>query len=1148
MRKLISKISLALSLLFGVSLGLQAQTPEGYLDKQNFTESFDGVTATTLPLGWSRLEAQGVSSGNTVTYATTTGWIPETGKPGGTAFGNDYRNGQTKYESSTGKYTLNVYDYIIAPQAKGNLKFYVKRSTTGTAESSIPLVELYKMTKNDDGSFSCDHEKDLIVAFNSEDFPASDSEWKEINQYLGDEYQYVGFRISRAYIDEVTFDNVLIPVNKVLTLKYTDWKLKNGNTLMSDENGNYIIEGSGIVKNDGNVKLSKETEENFNFTIGRMGGYSNPMVEEYDKFDFPDLEPGEQATVTFETTIKVPEDMGTNSSGKYVFYIGYKDNFNGNSSQFAYLTLMPYKPEITMQYVRNKNGGTEDITLGGNSCAKDIFFGVTQTSMEKTFRIINNGPAPLTVEDIELPDGFKVTDIDFPCTVLNGTPKEFKVVLSAEAAETPGYKGGTLQVRHDGLVSVDKILISGEIVAADKFFADFENYKDADAMAQWYVPDATTKWAIGEYSSSSSSNERLTASSQILWPEYTVNDGRLANTQTTAPYQGIYTPLMKFVEGDKISFYAARRASTGNLAVSYSTDRVNWTPLATITHNSSNAALKFEATNFVPKRFEFDMPEGEYYISFTAGNVLLDNVVGGVIVDVPYDVVAESAEMDVKGKVNYPVNFAATFKNINAKALPAEGQTVTLYANGKAVATAEPQEIESYQGATFTFEYVPHTAGVTEHYVELCMGDDYSVKSEVLSLDIEAESALVETTVGVKAGTNASIPLAVNLGNSISEFFYKADELTSLSNNAITKIAFNYTHSGNVKYDRIRIWMINDDRLDVPDSYETMTDRETMQLVGVYENYTLSNTNSAYLNLFFDLTDPFIYEPGKNLRVVVEGVRTSGAYSAFEAAQDASINRSFYYYNSNASQFAQGTGGSKAYSKYYPVITFFTESEVLTASGTVKDSEGQPIEGALVKAESGDVYYEAETDAEGAWSMTIFQDDLEYYVTASAEGYESATQLFVPGETLDLVLYTLPEPSITIVNVDMDTDGVATIQFETEAMPETYEVTADFLCTSEGHEHSSLGHVLEESPAVVELENHDAKLNHLYTLTLTAKDEDGNELASHSTSFETTGIDGVVLIEDGAVRYIDINGVEVKNPSKGVYIRVEGNKATKVVK
>ena len=59
---------------------------------------------------------------------------------------------------------------------------------------------------------------------------------------------------------------------------------------------------------------------------------------------------------------------------------------------------------------------------------------------------------------------------------------------------------------------------------------------------------------------------------------------------------------------------------------------------------------------------------------------------------------------------------------------------------------------------------------------------------------------------------------------------------------------------------------------------------------------------------------------------------------------------------------------------------------------------------------------------------------------------------------------------------------------------------------------------------------------------------DGIPIVCTFTSTEVSGVENVVVAEQGAVEYYNLQGVKVANPSNGVFIRVQGSKATKVVK
>ena len=57
---------------------------------------------------------------------------------------------------------------------------------------------------------------------------------------------------------------------------------------------------------------------------------------------------------------------------------------------------------------------------------------------------------------------------------------------------------------------------------------------------------------------------------------------------------------------------------------------------------------------------------------------------------------------------------------------------------------------------------------------------------------------------------------------------------------------------------------------------------------------------------------------------------------------------------------------------------------------------------------------------------------------------------------------------------------------------------------------------------------------------------DGVPIVCTFTSIEVSGIENVVIAEQGEIEYCNLQGVKVANPSKGVFVKIQGGKATKV--
>ena len=1014
----IRRVLLTIAVVLGMSSLVRAQVPEGYLEKTNYTEGFEDATSTTIGVGWERW----TKSGSISSLGSSTSSPHGGGKCYGTYYGQSGSN----------------YVFAVTPHVKGTIKFYVRRYSTYSA----PVIEVYKITDTN-GTLSCEPTQDLF--YTVEDWPSSTSEWKEYS-FESNEYQRYGFRISNAYIDDFSAGSALIPVIKKLEI--TAYTVTSGTTVNADPDGYVTISAKVTIKNTGNVALGKSTEgENFTLSMAKYLTSSNGNVYEpsFVTIELPDFAVDESKEIEIEGKYPVPTDVNPDSYGEIAIGNIYAICDAYASSAFrnlGYFRIKPYKGIMNIRYDQNTSKTNSQAT----DPEKNIYFGAAKGRVEKIFHISNSGPADLVITGVNitgegLDDGdITVEDIEFPYTIASGAdPKDVTVVIGGEQ----GYKEGNVKFITDenGIAIRDNMTVSGDVVAEDRFFADFENLEEA--MADWYAPVGSDSWSVGEYSSSP--DERLrTTSGNTYWPEYNINDGRLSNGRNNTPGHELYSPLMQFAEGDKISFYAAKKTNYGNdvkLIVSYSADRTNWTELGTITPTVAGTEVNAfpgvgqysgaSGQNML-KRFEFDMPAGNYYISFTAGYVLVDNFVGGKLVEVPYDIVPESAAAGKTKMVNNPLTFSASFRNINTVDVEAEGQVVTLYANGEAVATAEAQVIEAGEAVTYEFEYVPHVSGETALYAEIAIGD-YTVKSQEVSVTVQEEAAINEVQVGEVTNSSSDIPLRLNYCNSKSEFIYTSDDLNGLKGNKIVKIAYPYYKTAAVhKAEKVTIWLQNTDDKVVGNAYTSTNDMtKVYEITGVVNGanvesggYTFETAGTGIEDMSvmeFVLDEAFDYDPTKNLRVTIQSLAPNGEWKQVYFGRTGDKDRVTRYHGIDSRPSFESGAGSNT-TGGMPVIILSTEKELTPVTGTVKDSfTGEPIEGAVVKvqAKDEDVYYEAETDADGAWSMVLYRDDLEYTVSATAQGYyaSEATELNTE-EANDIALLPIYDFKVTVIGPD----------------------------------------------------------------------------------------------------------------------------------
>lgn len=994
----------ALALGLGSLAPAYAQVPDGYLEKNSYRESFETASSTsslsTYPVGWNRF----TPTSSKISYK-----VDNSGKEGKCIVASAYNPSSV------------AYDFIVTPEVKGTISFYIKKYSTST---TYPIVfEVYELKKTEDGFTYSESTPEgtplYTVPSEKWDELTNSTTWTDVSFDAGENYKFLGFRINNAYIDEFEATSAIIPIKKELAIGTTT--LVGGNTTSANADNTVDIKVDAVITNNGNVKMSKETEgENYTLSLVRYlrwenGGnlYETPAIA---TVDLPELEPGESKTVTIEGNYNVPTDVDPNSSGEIGISIYVLENNTPNFKSVSYLYIKPYKAFMNIKYDQNISSTNSQATEVKD---KNIYLGASKGSVSRTFAISNGGPATMTVTAIEKPDYITVEGVTLPFTVENGTPQEITIKIEGE----PGYKEGNVKFIFDGIVLCDNVTVSGDIVPDNAFFADFEDY--ADGLGQWFAPAGSTDWSVGQYSSSPDERLRTTANN-TYWPEYNINEGRLSNGKNGTPTQALYSPKMRFNAGDKVSFYAAKKTNYGEnvkLVVSYSPDRNQWTELGTITPTANGTEVNAfpgvgqytgaSGQNML-KRFEFEMPEGEYYISLAAGYVLVDNFVGGELVEVPYDIVSESAKAAGVKMVNNPVTFTASFKNINDTEVAAEDQVVTLYANGQAVATTDAQVLPVGEEVEYNLSYVPHVEGETELYAEIALGD-FKVTSPSVKVKVAKESADVCNIIGTfTTGTTTTYPFMFTWTHSGAEFLYTADELKDLVGNEISKLSFMYKKDKAHDSSRVRIWMENTDDNELGSAFHEWSDED---LVFTDDDYVVS-ASSEYIEMPFIFTSPFTYEAGKNLRIAIalvcntDGAVANSGAATFQTADERGSVKILKWNKDNEMDIAGVTASST--NGRQPVLYLYTSSVVPTVNGSVKDSEGAAIANAAVKAQSGEVIYETTSGEDGTWEMTIFQPELSYNLTVSAEGYEDYNGTLNLDADNDVVLNEVPaiEPEI----------------------------------------------------------------------------------------------------------------------------------------
>lgn len=725
------------------------------------------------------------------------------------------------------------------------------------------------------------------------------------------------------------------------------------------------------VENSGDVTLNPG-DEGYSLVLHSYMGDVDLQT-----YPIPDaLAPGESKTYEIHWDFDfTPLDAAYTAKGSYGTKAAVWDTFrikegisNTNTYIGPWMDVYPYKASFDLV---PENSGTE--------LDAAINFGFISKPTTLKYRIRATGAADVTVSTIEVPVGF---------TVAPATPFTVKGMLSSSS---DNYK--TIEITADPTIAQG--VLSGDIKITAQG-VDPKTYKlQAVAMAEgdlyesFEVAGVPKGWIAGKN-----------------WDRYQLNY-KLSTTNNKWCYRHsrsssgdesmLITPKLKFDKGGKMQFNATRISSYSHdtrVKVYWSPDRSNWTYLMTVDADGNDGAIK------LPPQYSWgtytieNIPEGEGYIGFEGLYIDIDDVYGGKIVDVDYDIYVDGFEAPATGKVNDRINTVLTVSNLLAdKEVVADAYTVQLYADGKLVDTAESVLIEKGQkNIAFSLGYTPHAAGNTQLEARFTIGTQkLSAKA---SVDVAAETSSSEIVIGEAKTNSSNIPLRLNYYNSRTQSIYTADFLGKFglkSGDRIAGVVYDAYDSNDSKTIKGDIYFYlkgteastisTSSPLDVSDS-DLKVSHQQMKY-----NYTNSGYNNyhEFFNLVFD--EPFVYEGG-NLLVDIRSEKQTQYSSATFRIDNTESNKSITKYNDNYNTYLNGSWSTQS---GVPVMKLLIAKDPARAIGKVTDKDGNGVADVLVSYTAGEVLYTGTTNADGEYDITIFRPEHEYTVTADNEFYPVTT-------------------------------------------------------------------------------------------------------------------------------------------------------------
>lgn len=672
-------------------------------------------------------------------------------------------------------------------------------------------------------------------------------------------------------------------------------------------------------------------------------------------------------------------------------------------SDYYFISPVPYKIDFRItQDKYNYTGSLRDNV-------QDL--GLLQKATTKWYRIYNDGGKPAYVTKVTATPGYTV-NLETPDTVKYGEYKRFSVDIDPTV---DGVESGIITIGGEDFADSLKFKVAKP--DPTRWTEDFEN--NGTSLPAGFIAEDPSYIAISDYP-----EKKLDLTDNKYCVKITSSYS--ASDESRAK---LILPKLKAKEGGETLYFDGGKTSSygPTLTVWYSTDRQSWTALKTFGRDDFSDDTQGYEEGYVLTSHSVDVPEGEGYVAFSGNYINIDNLYGLELVPIDYDLMFTGSKFPKKGTVNNALTVTATLKNVNTAV--AKDGTVTFHF-GSETLVQKFDSIAAGKDSTFTFTITPHEADSVKAYVEAAIGENYTLSTPESVIAIDPESANKVITAGVYTGNPDSsysddfeyyTPFRASYKFSQSSTLYTPEQLQGLNNgDKITKFAYPYysTAYGDVTADSLIFYIENTDATEA-----TATDVQDLIASGatpVFEQtgyvFPAGGSASEPQEFSIDLDKPFVYT-GKSIRIVAVALFNETTYGLKFKTDKTTKGLSAVAANDYSRPSTENTSG---YGVYYPITEFTVLGEPVEFTGTVKDSLGNPVEGAVVtlKNDSADVVYTAVTDAAGNYTLNVIQTSLPFSVSYAAPGFGIFTLPNVDiNATQDVVL---PSTSTGISEIKSD--------------------------------------------------------------------------------------------------------------------------------
>lgn len=346
---------------------------------------------------------------------------------------------------------------------------------------------------------------------------------------------------------------------------------------------------------------------------------------------------------------------------------------------------------------------------------------------------------------------------------------------------------------------------------------------------------------------------------------------------------------------------------------------------------------------------------------------------------------------------NYGGSAVLTVLNPFGNGLTASDYTVTLTVDGEPYATAGSRDIASLGEASFSVPFVFNEAGSHELAFEVKYGDDVArsaVKTvKVLREQLGATVQLLDSTTCSSDGG----PAYLVANSSRTETIYNADQIGLVKGARITRLQYKGYVSGYGSVDlksNIKVWIENTSLTsdDIPQNSDAAYGDIAFKTTGVEPvfNDTVHFVNGGRadsLVVLLDIPVNRLRYNGEGLRIIVENSNDETSYYVNWEAM--ATNQTMYKRTYQPGTDFE-TAGDWSRSRQSPVA-FLTADNSATVYGTVVDYKGEPLAGATVTLQSGDVKYASVTGFDGTYEIQLAQPSLDYEAVFACDGYITDT-------------------------------------------------------------------------------------------------------------------------------------------------------------